>query len=43
MTEPPYTDAPLDGTRGRIIRLFWRNDGLPIPPDAAPPEAETGG
>jgi uncharacterized cupin superfamily protein len=37
MTEPPYTDAPLDETRGRIIRLFWRNDGLPIPPDAAAP------
>lgn len=41
MTEPPYTDAPLDEERGRIIRLFWRNDGLAIPPDAAEPsEAE---
>ncbi len=44
MTEPPYTDAPLDETRGRIVRLFWRNDGLPIPPDAADAsESETGG
>lgn len=44
MTEPPYTDAPLDQTRGRIIRLFWRNDGLAIPPDVAdPPDAETAG
>jgi uncharacterized cupin superfamily protein len=39
MTEPPYTDAALDEARGRIIRLFWRNDGLPIPPDAAAPPA----
>ena len=41
MTEPPYTGAPLDEARGRIIRLFWRNDGLAIPPDEAPAEAET--
>jgi uncharacterized cupin superfamily protein len=38
MTEAPYTDASLDEARGRIIRLFWRNDGLPIPPDAAAPQ-----
>ena len=35
MTEPPYSDAEYDPASGRIIRLFWRNDGLPIPPDAA--------
>jgi uncharacterized cupin superfamily protein len=39
MTEPPYSGEPYDDERGRIIRLFWRNDGLPIPPDAADPEA----
>jgi uncharacterized cupin superfamily protein len=37
MTEPPYTDAPYDDDEGRIIRLFWRNDGLPVPPDVAAP------
>jgi hypothetical protein len=35
MTEAPYTDAPYDES-GRVIRLFWRDDGLPIPPDVAP-------
>jgi uncharacterized cupin superfamily protein len=40
MTEAPYTDAPYDEARGRVIRLFWRNDGLAIPPDVAPPESE---
>ena len=39
MTELPYTDAEYDEERGRILRLFWRNDGLPIPPDAAPADA----
>ena len=33
MTEPPYTGAPYDEARGRVLRLFWRDDGLPIPPD----------
>jgi uncharacterized cupin superfamily protein len=42
MTEAPYTGAPLDEARGRIIRLFWRNDGLPIPPDAAETPVEEG-
>jgi hypothetical protein len=38
MTEAPYTDLPYDDAQGRVIRFFWRNDGLPIPPDEAPPE-----
>jgi hypothetical protein len=43
MTEPPNTVALLDEAHRRIIRLFWRNDGLAIPPDAAAqPDAETG-
>ena len=33
MTEPPYTGAAYDEQRGRVLRLFWRDDGLPIPPD----------
>ena len=41
MTEPPYSDAPYDEARGRVIRLFWRNDGLPIPPDTEPAEPES--
>jgi uncharacterized cupin superfamily protein len=41
MTEPPYTDAPYDEARGRILRLFWRDDGLPIPPDTAPATPES--
>jgi uncharacterized cupin superfamily protein len=34
MTEPPYTDAPLDETRGRVLRVFQRDDGSPVPPDS---------
>jgi uncharacterized cupin superfamily protein len=33
MTEPPHTEAPLDESRGRTVRLFWRKDALPIRPD----------
>jgi uncharacterized cupin superfamily protein len=33
MTEPPYTGAAYDESKGRVLRLFWRDDGLPIPPD----------
>ena len=34
MTEPPYTDAPLDPEKGRILRVFTREEATPIPPDA---------
>ena len=34
MTEPPYTDAPYDPDRGRILRVFTVDDARPIPPDA---------
>ena len=34
MTEPPYTGAAYDEMKGRVLRLFWRDDGLPIPPDS---------
>ena len=34
MTEPPYTDAPYDDQRGRIIRSFDIAAGNPVPPDA---------
>ena len=34
MTEPPYTDAPLDPDHGRILRVFNRADAKPVPPDA---------
>jgi uncharacterized cupin superfamily protein len=43
MTEPPYSGASYDESRGRIVRLFWRDDGLPIPPDEAPPSASDAG
>ncbi len=33
MTEPPYTGAPLDERIGRIVRVFRRDDGRPVPPD----------
>ncbi len=36
MTEPPWSEAPYDDSKGRLIRVFRRNDGQPIPPDAAP-------
>lgn len=34
MTEPPYTGAPLDESCGRLLRVFQRDDGKPVPPDA---------
>ena len=34
MTEPPYTDAPLDPAQGRILRVFKRDEAGPVPPDA---------
>jgi uncharacterized cupin superfamily protein len=36
MTEPPYTSAPYDVGRGRILRVFQRDDGHPVPPDEGP-------
>jgi uncharacterized cupin superfamily protein len=36
MTEPPYTDAPYDEARGRVLRVFRRDDGWPVPPDQGP-------
>jgi len=36
MTEPPYTDAPYDEERGRILRVFERDKGSPVPPDGGP-------
>ncbi len=34
MTEPPYSDAPLNEDFGRILRVFERDAGRPVPPDA---------
>ena len=34
MTEAPFSDAPLDEQRGRILRVFERAAGRPVPPDA---------
>jgi uncharacterized cupin superfamily protein len=34
MSEPPWSDAPYDETRGRVIRGFAKQDGRPVPPDA---------
>jgi uncharacterized cupin superfamily protein len=36
MTEPPWTNAPLDEARGRLLRVFERDAGSPVPPDAGP-------
>ncbi|MBD0329325.1 MAG: cupin domain-containing protein [Thermoleophilia bacterium] len=36
MTEPPFTGAPLDESRGRILRVFERDAGFPVPPDEGP-------
>jgi uncharacterized cupin superfamily protein len=34
MTEPPYTEGSPEGeTRGRLLRVFHRKDGAPVPPD----------
>jgi uncharacterized cupin superfamily protein len=34
MTEPPYTDAPYDPKRGRLLRGFKKSDARPVPPDS---------
>jgi uncharacterized cupin superfamily protein len=34
MSEAPWSGAPYDETRGRIIRSFAKQDGRPVPPDA---------
>jgi uncharacterized cupin superfamily protein len=34
MSEPPWSDAPYDETRGRVIRGFAKQDGRPVPPDS---------
>jgi uncharacterized cupin superfamily protein len=36
LSEPPYTDASYDEARGRILRVFRRDDGWPVPPDEGP-------
>jgi len=36
MTEPPWSEAPYDDAKGRLIRIFRRNQGEPIPPDTPP-------
>jgi uncharacterized cupin superfamily protein len=34
LTEPPYTEGSPEGaTRGRLLRVFHRKDGAPVPPD----------
>jgi uncharacterized cupin superfamily protein len=33
LTEPPYTDLP-EPEQGRLLRVFKRGDGTPVPPDA---------
>ena len=33
-TEPPWSDAPYDEARGRIIRVFDIAAGTPVPPDS---------
>jgi uncharacterized cupin superfamily protein len=35
MTEPPWSETPYDESKGRLIRVFRRNEGQAIPPDAA--------
>jgi uncharacterized cupin superfamily protein len=34
MSEPPWSDAPYDDARGRVIRSFAKRDGRAVPPDA---------
>jgi uncharacterized cupin superfamily protein len=36
MTEPPWSEKPYDERKGRLIRVFRRNQGQPVPPDTAP-------
>ena len=33
MTEPPYSGAPLDESIGRLVRVFEKSEGRPVPPD----------
>ncbi len=33
MTEPPYSGAPLDESVGRLVRVFEKSAGRPVPPD----------
>jgi len=33
MSEPPWSEAPYDAARGRVIRSFAKADGKPVPPD----------
>jgi uncharacterized cupin superfamily protein len=35
MTEPPWSEAPYDDAKGRLIRVFEREQGRPVPPDEA--------
>jgi uncharacterized cupin superfamily protein len=37
MSEPPWSDAPYDAARGRVIRSFRKQDGHPVPPDSNDP------
>ena len=34
ISEPPYSEAPYDPERGRLIRGFDKAAGRPVPPDA---------
>jgi uncharacterized cupin superfamily protein len=34
MTEAPYTDAPYDPKRGRLLRSFKKSESRPVPPDS---------
>jgi len=34
MSEPPWSGAPYDETRGRVIRGFAKRDGRAVPPDS---------
>ncbi len=37
MSEPPFTDAPLDESYGRVLRVFHKDDAFAVPPDEKPP------
>jgi uncharacterized cupin superfamily protein len=41
MTEPPWSEAPYDDSKGRLIRVFRRNQGQPVPPDTAAGPGQT--
>lgn len=36
MTEPPWSEKPYDESKGRLIRVFRRSEGKPVPPDTTP-------